>query len=81
MKSLTQYITEAAKPVKEFETILGVKLPAKSKVDNGVLTFDMPDKKWKGLDGWWYEFKVLHKNDLKHIQSLKDESALKYDYN
>ena len=81
MKTLIQYITEASKPVKEFEAILGMKLPPKAKVNNGVLTFDMPDKKWKGLDGWWYEFKVLHKNDLKHIQSLKDESALKYDYN
>ena len=90
MKTLTQYIrdvaisttlTEAAKPVKEFEAILGMKLPAKAKVDNDVLTFDMPEKKWKGLDGWWYEFNVAHKKDLKHIQSVKDESALKCDYN
>ena len=81
MKTLTQYIFEAAKPVKEFEAILGMKLPSKAKVDNGVLTFDMPDKKWKGLDGWWYEFNKLHKNDLKHIKSLKDESALHYIHN
>ena len=89
MKTLTEYIrdinistmlTEAAKPVKEFEAILGMKLPAKAKVDNDVLTFDMPDKKWKGLDGWWYDFSVSHKGNIKHIQSLKDESELHYSY-
>ena len=90
MKTLAEYIkdinistllTEAAKPVKEFEAILGMKLPSKAKVDKGILTFDMPDKKWKGLDGWWYEFNTSHKGNIKHIKSLKDEFALHYIYN
>lgn len=90
MKTLTEYIrdinistilTEASKPVKEFEEILGMKLPSKAKVNDGVLTFDMPDKKWKNLDGWWYKFNVSHKDDIKFIQSVKDESELHYSYN
>lgn len=83
MKTLTQYITEASKAVKEFEAVLGLTFPSKAKVKDGVLTFDMDEKKYKSWGGWYGNvFLNVYNNQAGNItvKTVKDESELKWDF-
>lgn len=83
MKSLTQYITEASKPVKEFEEALGLTFPSKAKVKDGILTFDMDEKKYKSWNGWYSNvFLNVYNRQAGNItaNTVKDESELKWDF-
>lgn len=83
MKTLTQYITEASKPVKEFEAALGLTFPSKAKVKDGVLTFDMDEKKYTSWNGWYSNvFLNVYNKQAGNITSktVKDESELKWDF-
>lgn len=83
MKTLTQYITEASTPVKEFETALGLKFPSKAKVKDGILTFDMTFKKYYDWDGWYATvFLNVYNKQSKNLvtKTVKDESELEWDF-
>lgn len=83
MKTLTQYITEASKPVKEFETALGLTFPSKAKVKDGILTFDMDEKKYKSWNGWHSNvFLNAYNRQAGNItaKTVKDESELNWDF-
>lgn len=92
MKALTQYIrdlsistmlTEASKPVKEFEAALGLKFPSKAKVKDGMLTFDMDEKKYKSWNGWYSNvFLNVYNRQAGNVtaKTVKDESELKWDF-
>ena len=88
MKTLIQYIrdlsistmlTEASKPVKEFEAALGLTFPSKAKVKDGVLTFDMDEKKYKSWNGWYSNvFLNAYNNQAGNLtaKTVKDEKDL-----
>lgn len=84
MKTLTQYITEASKPVKEFEAALGLKFPSKAKVKDSILTFDMDEKKYASWNGWHSNvfLNVYNRQagNLTDVKTVKDESELKWDF-
>lgn len=83
MKTLTQYITEASKPVKEFEAALGLTFPSKAKVKDGILTFDMTYKKYHDWNGWYGDvFLNVYNNQSKNLvaKTVKDDSELKWDF-
>lgn len=83
MKTLTQYITEASKPVKEFEAALGLTFPSKAKVKDGILTFDMDEKKYKSWNGWYSNvFLNVYNRQAGNLiaKTVKDESELKWDF-
>lgn len=65
MKTLTQYITEASKPVKEFETALGLSFPSKAKVQEGILgdiddTLYDGDKYVKRYETFGFKYKLRY---------------------
>jgi len=83
MKTLTQYITEASKPVKDFEATLGLTFPSKAKVKDNVLTFDMDEKKYKSWNGWYSNvFLNVYNNQAGNLtaKTVKDESELNWDF-
>lgn len=85
MKNLREYITEASKPVKEFEDILGLKFPSKSKVMDGVLSFDMDKKKYKTTWNGWFidEFVKVYNKQAQNVtsKSIKNDSEVDWDFN
>lgn len=85
MKNLREYITEASKPVKEFEDILGVKFPSKAKVMDGVLSFDMDKKKYKTTWNGWFidEFCKVYNKQAQNVtsKSIKNDSEVDWDFN
>lgn len=85
MKNLQEYITEASKPVKEFEDALELKFPPKSKVVDGVLSFDMDKKKYKtSWNGWFLDvFVEVYNTQVGNVvsKSIKNDSEVDWDFN
>lgn len=83
MIQLKDYICESSKVVKEFENMLNLKFPSKTKVKDGVLTFDMDEKKYKSWGGWYDNvFLNVYNKQSGNITSktIKDESELTWDF-
>lgn len=87
MKSLSQYICEASKPIKEIEVDLGVKFPSSAKFVNEMICFDLPENKYNNIysaKGGWFNTltKKYNKssNNFECVESVKDESDLSWNF-
>lgn len=84
MKSFTDFILEASKPIKEFEDELKIKFPSKTKVEDGVLSFELQEKKYIDYSsGWFYKVflkKYNNSNNNYQSETIKDESDLSWDF-
>lgn len=87
MKSLSQYIFEASKQVKEIESELGVKFPSTAKFSNDIICFDLPENKYNNIyssKGGWFNILTKKYNksseNFECVESVKDESDMSWNF-